>query len=423
MLATLASTQVPAATDTVRHALSSRSPRARVDEMVQVDVAATPPPNGGPRSRHATAGHGDGLTARVDLVGVIVGDQHGPATGWRRTGDGHVAADADHDTGASGGDRRSHGAVDGQGLGRGAEIELDAGRDPDLARPVVELDVSPWGRARDVDVQRRAVGHDQVEVAVIAQGLHRATKRRIDPTAGQRSGPQRDPQRLDQRGRHRHALARSGVQRDQLRIRSKARARGVDSVDHGHGGVDRRHHRVAARGQDDSVASERTEAGPVSGHDAPEETRLWREVGAGTCGGRAQRRRADSPVGGDVRCGAASGVEVGPRTDRCRRDAGRWGGAGRRHRRRRVGVGEHAGDGARRDHRATGEPSGEPADASQTPGSSSTRIHVRIVDAITTPTIREEGQVSAKNHRHVPTRPAGNVPERGHRVRTTGRGS
>ena len=91
---------------------------------------------------------------------MVVGDEDRPAALGRRPRDGEVAAEVDEDAGSRSRGTRLRGAVGGERLGRGAEVDLDAGGHADTPVLVVDLDAPPARGRNELDVHGLAAGHD-----------------------------------------------------------------------------------------------------------------------------------------------------------------------------------------------------------------------------------------------------------------------
>ena len=205
--ATFASTQVAAATVTVRHGVTAGRPVRGIDEVVELGAAGAPAAHGGAgagerrRRRARPSGPGD-----VERRGVVVGDPDRPAAGRlrrRRRRRRRRARRA----------RRSRrrlvgggGAAVGRERLRGrAEVELGSGRHADGRALLVQLDDLPAGDA--VEAQRRSrpvAGGDEAERAVVAGEAQRAADRRVDEPV------RRGARRRARRGAPRAAAARRG---------------------------------------------------------------------------------------------------------------------------------------------------------------------------------------------------------------------
>ena len=149
MAATLASRHVGADDADGAPAGRRRPAGRRVDDVV--DEVVAPPPAAGGRARGGEAAFGDddGRAGVVEGGVVAVGQEHDPAAVGRRAGDGQVAAEAHQHADAGGGMGRLGGAVGAPGLGRGAEVELDArGHEHRVRRPVDDDGVASPGSAR-----------------------------------------------------------------------------------------------------------------------------------------------------------------------------------------------------------------------------------------------------------------------------------
>ena len=128
-----------------------RAAGARVDEVMERPVAASPAPDRRARRGDRTARDRDNLTGRVRRRLAVLGEQDPPAAPGRCAAHGDVAAERDQDAAAAirAADRveRSAGRqIRCEALPRRTEIELDPGSDTDLAAGGGELDRAP---ARD----------------------------------------------------------------------------------------------------------------------------------------------------------------------------------------------------------------------------------------------------------------------------------
>ena len=288
VLAVFASTQVAAATLTVRQHGLRHVARARVDDVVHAPSGPSPAAVGGSRRGDGARDDGDDRVGFDECLEVVVADGDPPATRWSRAGDADVPAQADQHATA----RRSGGTdgdpVGGQGLRRGAEVELDADRHEHLAiGRVPPHSPPPGGRRR----RRRRFGEvrvDRGEVAVVAQGADSPADRRVHEAVGQLGGTQRDGDRLGQQRTDDDPAPGLLVHGGDLRVRGEPAARRVD-----------RHQLVAqdvlgggepVRVGDDELGrrAQRRVDRPVrarlADHDAPDDA--WRRFGDGaaTCG-------------------------------------------------------------------------------------------------------------------------------------------
>src|SRR5437868_6933036 len=116
---------------------------------------------------------------------MVVCDAHRPAACRRPAGDCDVAADRDQHAGAGlvcGCRGRTVGR---ERLRSRAEIELDAGRYPQRAALVVELDVVPaTGRLEGRPYESPVAKLDVEERPVVPDGTQRAADGRIDEALG-----------------------------------------------------------------------------------------------------------------------------------------------------------------------------------------------------------------------------------------------
>ena len=121
----------------------NRVARGGIDEMVRGARVRAPPAHHGARCGQSPGLKRDPLTRRVLARAVVIGDSHPPPAQYRLTRDCKVAAERDERAalrGLAGGGGR---AVGRQGLGGGAQIELDPARDADRGSRRIELDAAP----------------------------------------------------------------------------------------------------------------------------------------------------------------------------------------------------------------------------------------------------------------------------------------
>ncbi len=163
--------------------IARRFARRRVDNVVE----PTAPPVPGP---HDCAGTGQTAVPNghdrscADGTRRVDGDGDGPAAERARTGHGHVPAHA-HQRTRSG--RRSDApgsAVGGEGLGRGAQVEVDSGWESDRPVSVVVLDIPPPGCARRRCVERRPDRWHVGEVSVVSEFLDSKSDGGVHGTLG-----------------------------------------------------------------------------------------------------------------------------------------------------------------------------------------------------------------------------------------------
>ena len=178
VLAMLASTQVAAATLTVRHT-SSAGPARRGSRMWW--RAPVPDPHRrtrGARGREAALAQADGLALAVD-VAVVVGDAHRPASAGRLAAEGDVPTQADERPGAGRLVDGARGPVGGERLGRGTEVDPDAPGNRDGAAGAVHPDRAP----------SRHRGDPHADAGARARTPARSRGRiRARPSRGPRSG-------------------------------------------------------------------------------------------------------------------------------------------------------------------------------------------------------------------------------------------
>src|SRR5260370_20760994 len=113
------------------------------------DAASRPPADRDARGGDAAGLDADGPLVLVDRGVAVLARLHGPPLRRRVACNGDVTAEAhEHASRAHGFVRRGRGQVCSQGFGRGPEVDLDAGRNPNRARGLVELDGLPaWNLA------------------------------------------------------------------------------------------------------------------------------------------------------------------------------------------------------------------------------------------------------------------------------------
>ena len=121
--------------------------------------------------------------------------------------------------------------VGGERLRGRAEVELHSAWNPNPVRRVIDLDRVPARGAFDPYAQRRAVGGDAGEVAVVAEDSQRAPDRGIDHSVGRAGGGEADVERGDEERGDGHPRARGRVDLRELRVVAEPAARPVDRVD------------------------------------------------------------------------------------------------------------------------------------------------------------------------------------------------
>ena len=213
------------------------------------------------------------------------------------------------------------GAVGGQRLGAGAEVQAGAGRQPQRPALAVETDCAP---ARDQGrLTRGRVGRECGEVAVVAGGDQRRADRRVDQPAGPAGDVERHRDGLCRQLAHAHRGACRGVRALEVGVGAKAAAGGVD-------GVQLTLHRPPGGGQRAGVgdrdegasspapARSRWRGSRASGDDdgGLRRRRRWR-------GGDRRRRRGPGPLGVTMVASVARGRRAlhAPVVGRARSDA------------------------------------------------------------------------------------------------------
>ena len=102
--------------------------RARVDDVVHGPSGPSPGADCGSRRGDGARDDGDGRVGVDECLDVVVADGDPPASRRSRTGDTDVPAQADQHPTARRSGSADRDPVGGQGLRRGAEVELDADR-------------------------------------------------------------------------------------------------------------------------------------------------------------------------------------------------------------------------------------------------------------------------------------------------------
>ena len=225
MLATFAWTQVLGGDgDRAPHDRAGR-PGGGVEDVVH-DLVATPPAaDGRARGGKPAAGERDHRPVRGR---VVIAERDRPTPGRRRSAYGDVAAKAEHDARPR---RRGRGggATIGSERFRGCpQVEPDAVRHEHGSGGAVQHDAAPVRTRRPPVGQRRPVGRDFGQIAVVPDTLQRGADGRIDRPASGARGLDRNLERLEQQRADADAPPGGRVERHQLRIVAEARAGGVD---------------------------------------------------------------------------------------------------------------------------------------------------------------------------------------------------
>ncbi len=125
------------------------------------------------------------------------------------------------------------GAVGGERLGRGAQVERDPARDPHAARARVQQHRAPAGHGLHPHQPGGAAALHQPEVAVVADVVHRAADGRVHVSAAHLGGAQRHGERLRQELADLDHLARGRVDAAELGVVAEAAAGQVDVLERG----------------------------------------------------------------------------------------------------------------------------------------------------------------------------------------------
>ena len=390
VLAMLASTHDAAATVTVRQHGRGRARRCGVDDVVELDLAASPAAHGRcPRWPGRRAVDGDGLARVVVVDGVVVGHQDRPAVGPGRAGHGQVAADADQHRRAAGPAARPR-------------------------RPGRRPGPWPWprGRARPRPGRRtvrppRSSAHRPPARAAACRRMSQRPARRAARTGSRGRSRARAAMRppWGRRSPSVTAAARTAVsmasnsrgdtgtgrpagrvQRRSARSRRRKReqAASIASIS----AAPRRRRRRARRacgGQHRGVGPQRPEPGDATGHDAPDDTWAWRErrtAGPAPAGSAARAHRRPSRRVAAVGVGRVTGRGWWPGSARPARHPGVVAPAGRRGRgalERAWGWASSATKAPLTTSAPAGQPTGEPVDPGQASAAVSSCVHAAIV--------------------------------------------
>ena len=178
----------------------------------------------------------DGLGTGIDGRRAVLGDlDMPPAPRWRAPG-ADVPTEADQDTASrlAGGGLRRH--VGGEGLGCGAEIDLDVLGNEDQTSPLVKVNPLPprhwpWGQ-RD----RRCAAWDGLEVGVVPGCPERRSDGGIHQAVGEPGRAQRSPESPSKEPGDVHLMAALPVHRAQLAVLAEPAAALVDRGDDAVGG-------------------------------------------------------------------------------------------------------------------------------------------------------------------------------------------
>ena len=212
-----------------------------------MQVSRAPPPGAdhGTGGSEAAAGDDDRVgrpAARGEAVGArVVSDPDVPAAGGRRAGHPDVPAQVHQD--AAAGLRRDalRGAVRGQGLGGGTEIEHHAVRDPGGLPQRIEVHGLPARGGCHGDPGRPGAPADLRIVPVVAEPDQGLAAGRVHVAVRGPGGGQRDGQGLGEQRADRDRAAGGPVEPGQLGIGPEPGAGGVDGGQlggqHGRGGV------------------------------------------------------------------------------------------------------------------------------------------------------------------------------------------
>ncbi len=332
--------------------LRSGTAVAGVDDVMVRGVPTRPPPDGGARGGQAAGcdQHGcAGLGGRV----VRVGQPDRPSFGRGVARDGDVATQA-HEHAAAGGLRgRAGSAIGREGLGGGAQIQPDAGRDAHARGGRVQLHRAPTG-GRHRQAGRRPERGERREVPVVPHPDQRRAHGGIDVAVREDGRAQRHGDGLHQQGRHPDPEAGRGVHAFEVGVGPEAAAGEVDRLqfadDGSHGGVQiTGEPRVDVGGRAQGAEGG---SGRVPSRASGDGSALPPDAGRGGVSGAWSPPCCDGSPGSCPDLAAADG--------RAHRRV-------RRGRRRRVlGAGEHDRDGAGARDRGRRDPPGEARESSQT---------------------------------------------------------
>src|ERR1019366_4186477 len=206
-----------------------RTAAGRIENVVDVRLAAPPAPHRRARRGQAAGAQCDRLSGLLGRRGVVVGDADRPAAGRRRAGGRDVPADAHQHATVEILYRARRGDVGRERLGGRAVVELDARRHAEGRARIVQLDASPAAGPPEAD---RTAGADRGEVPVVAGGAQRGADRRVEVAVGQSRGAQRAARGTDEQPAHLRRRAAGGVDPAELGVIAEATAREVDLLDH-----------------------------------------------------------------------------------------------------------------------------------------------------------------------------------------------
>jgi hypothetical protein len=202
--------------------------------VVALAAADVPTARRDSRGGETAAVHRDNRPVGVERCVVVVAEADRPAGCRRRSGNREVTSERDEHTGPGKPVNRGGHGVRSRGLGGGAEIELDAGRNADLEKLRVQSDASPAGRAvRDGDEAPVASANGD-EGAVVACEAKRAADGRVDEPAGAARDVHRERDGFEETAGNANGLAGAGVQGGELGVMPEAAGEQVDRAERPH---------------------------------------------------------------------------------------------------------------------------------------------------------------------------------------------
>ena len=229
VLAELASTQVPAATLTVRQTSAAGAPLRGSTMWCSSASPGAPAAHRGARGGEAAAGERDRLALGRGFAAVVVGDADRPAARGGGPGERDVAAEVD-ERARSG--RLVHPRAHSDRRRAPSRWRPGRSRRPRGCGPcprAVEPDALPAGGRDDAHARRLpAARDDDREVGIPAEGAEGAADGRIDVAVRAGRGVERDGERLEQQRAGRERRAGRAVEPRELGVVAEAAAGLVD---------------------------------------------------------------------------------------------------------------------------------------------------------------------------------------------------